>query len=126
MSVRITVNLGGLDRLKAALAAMPEELLEAIRKATDQSTALAADAIRGETPERTGRLERSITSTVRVMPAGAEGHISSSLRYARFVEFGTREHGRAQHMFLRGIKASEPAIQGLYRAAVDRVAATLE
>jgi hypothetical protein len=125
MGISINVDLSGVDRLRARMDAAPLELANAIFAATVKATDATAESIRGVTPVRTGRLASSIVSTVTKTPDGARGRISTNLRYARFVERGTREHGRAQLMFERGVKAEEPNIAEFYRSAIDSVVVTL-
>ena len=114
----------GTAELKAQLGALPGRLRHSAEDDTDRAVHLEAEAIRADTPHRTATLAGSVQVSVTRSADGARGRVSSDLRYAPFVEHGTRRHGAGRHMFERGSQQSQTVVEGLYRAAVDTVAAS--
>lgn len=119
MSLKVTV-IGG-ERLKGWLGRAPLEFPIALVEATKAAVALEAQQIKSDTPRATGSLAGSIGTKVKTTVEGAEGEVFSASRYARFVEFGTSQHGRARRMFARGLSSTRPATKDIYRSAVGRV-----
>lgn len=118
------VVIVGATQVEAKLGALPEQLHRAAHQATTQATTLEAQAIRAVTPRRSGTLIGSIETEVTQTADGARGRAFSDLRYAPFVDHGTRRHGAARQMFERGSQAAKSPGEDLYRAAVDEVAAS--
>jgi hypothetical protein len=125
MPIRLNVSLSGIEPFRARMDAAVQDLGAAVFDATVEGSDAIADAIIAASPERTGRLRQSWKTSVVRTPTGARGTISSSLRYARFVDRGTREHGKAQHMTERGIVTATPAVEAIYRSAVDKVVVSI-
>jgi hypothetical protein len=121
MPVSIQATTIGGERLKLWLARAPLEFRVGLFEATKAAVKLEAAQIRNDTPVLSGALRGSIGSKVKPTADGAEGEVYSTSQYARFVEFGTQQHGRAQRMFSRGASTTRPATKGIYRAAVHKV-----
>lgn len=117
------VTVIGVESLSAKLVRLPQEISQETVRATEHGVELEARAIAAVTPRRTGALAASIQTSTSSSPAGAQGRVYSDLRYATFVERGTRRHGPAQRMFERGSANARGQIDGLYFQAMDRVAA---
>ena len=120
--IKVNVSLEKEGPLSRWLVTAPVGFAEALRKATRLATPLMAGAIRTATPIRTGRLLGSISDDVQDTPTGAMGRIVTHIRYARYVEFGTREHGGPQRYFLKGSSSTMPAAKAIFDYEVRRVA----
>jgi len=121
MPVSMQATIIGGDRLKLWLTRAPREFQAGLFEATKAAVKLEGDQIRKDTPVLTGALQGSIGTKVKATADGAEGEVFSTSQYARFVDRGTRQHGRAQRMFERGAAETRPATKDIYRAAVGRV-----
>jgi hypothetical protein len=104
---------GNPYRLSAWLQASPVAFVSALRGATRMGINLLQQAIRPFTPVRTGLLMGNFRSSVRETPSGAFSKVASDVREGRYVEFGTKEHGEARHMYLKGSLASRESISGI-------------
>lgn len=120
--MRAQVQVRLKDRQIAALAAKmgvaPEVYTDAMHAATEAAIKVEVAAIEANTPIRTGLLTSSWKTNVKKLARSTRGLISNKVRYVNFVERGTREHGRAQRMVARGVAASRPAVDAIYRQAV--------
>lgn len=65
------------------------------------------------TPTRTGLLMSSKQTEVHAMVGGAWGKVFTHVGYAKYVEHGTEKHGRARHMYLRGLQIARPYLEYL-------------
>lgn len=122
MPVSMQVTIIGGERLKGWLMRAPIEFRVGLFEATKAAVELEASQVRNDTPRNTGSLAGSIGTKVKATAEGAEGEVFSTSQYARFVEFGTQQHGSAKRMFARGLSTTRPATKGVYRAAVGKVA----
>lgn len=90
----LTVTLIGFPEARARLAAIGDALAGRALVTSLQSAALLVqnDAAR-RAPVKTGNLRRSLhTEVLSSAPGYAAVAVGTNLRYARFVEFGTRAH----------------------------------
>lgn len=94
MTISTSVHIEGLEEVQRKFDGIPRELRgpameSAMRKAT---MIVAADAKRNA-PVDTGRLRASITPEVRnTWGSTVEGIVGSNVKYAPFMELGTRPH----------------------------------
>lgn len=124
MPISMQMTILGADRLKAWLIKAPVEFQVGLFEATKAAVKIEAAQIRSDTPELTGALAASEGTKVTQTADGVEGVVFSTSQYSRFVERGTRQHGRAQRMFARGASETRPATKDIYRVAVGRVVGT--
>lgn len=117
------VIVTGAREVEAKLRALPGQLRRGIWDATPRAADLEAQTIRSLTPQRTGTLAGGIHTEVTETADGAKAKVIDGVRYASFVDRGTAEHGRAQHMFERGSKQVRGQAEDLYRVAVDDIVA---
>lgn len=96
MTISLTFDIDGADRLIAGLAVAPAVLEAAKADAMTKSVFLLEAAVKGRTPRVTGRLFSSIHGEVNIGPA-LQGRVSTSVHYAPWVE-GGRGPVTAQHM----------------------------
>ena len=149
MTVEFRVNVDGIDRLIAGLAAAPAALDEAERQAMSRSVFVLEAAVKGRTPRVTGRLFSSIAGEVRMAPL-LQGRVSTSVSYGPFVEEGRgpiiakpghflrfrigglvifrRSVGPAagRHMFREGLAASRDQIKEIFRDSIKRAVALIK
>lgn len=136
--MRIQVQMVGDERLRIWLAATPVALKEAVWIGMEASVAVVAQRTRAVTPRLTGELAVSISTKVDRTSNGARGWVFSNVRYARFVEVGTKagrkrkrkRAGRSNtivgrrtkgvRMFRQGMKDGKPRVQAIFHSAVDR------
>lgn len=124
MPVHVEVEVLGESRLRGWLAAASGVFGASLFAATAKAVEIEANAIRADTPRLTGELVGSIGTKVTREGDGVKGEVFSTSQHARFVEFGTRQHGRAQRMFARGQGSSKTAVRAEFRSAVAKVADT--
>lgn len=154
MTVELTYDIDGADRIIAGLEIAPAVLEVAKTEAMTKSVFLLEGAVKARTPRVTGRLFASINGVVGVAPA-LQGRVSTSVRYAPWVEGGrgpiTATHMTAsgkpgylrfrsadgwvfrrtvgpaagRFMFREGLAASKPAIFQIFKDAMAKVAAVI-
>lgn len=112
--MRVTVQVIGADRVMRALRRAAREIGDLSGPTRAASRAVERTAVR-LAPRRTGRLARSIRTSV----AGGSGVISDRVRYASFVEYGTRNM-RAQP-FLRPALYTARVVEQYEQHADDAV-----
>ena len=88
MTVRIEVNVAGLDRLEEGLKVAPEVLEAESLQAMRRSVLLVEADVKALTPRRTGRLFASIGSSVRPGFGNLRGTVGTAVKYAPWVENG--------------------------------------
>lgn len=121
MPVILEINLTGEPRLASWLTAAPALFRAGLFGATTRAARMEADAIRADTPVRTGTMRGSIGTRITATATGARGEIYSTDAATRFVEYGTRNHGSAQRMFRRGVSASRGEVIEEFRSTVTRI-----
>lgn len=108
------VKIEGADRLASTLHAAAREI-----GASNTAARVAAEAIgttaRARAPRRTGRLRASIT--VRSEAMGAS--VGTSLRYAPFVNYGTR-HVAARPFLTGATETGSPLALAAYEQTVTK------
>ena len=82
---KVTMELKGFEAIQRTADAAPKLVQEASVDLVKQSSQATAQRARANAPVKTGRLQRSITSTAR----GLEGGVLIGAEYWRFVEYGT-------------------------------------
>lgn len=127
--IQVKVSILGTEKIIAAFTGAPERLNASLFAATVEATELARKAVEDVTPVWDGRvypgghqpgvLRGSIQGDVVKTSTGFTGTVHTDTSYARFVEFGTLEHGRAQRMFYRGVEASKPGIHAIFENSVS-------
>lgn len=145
-------KVGGVDRLKRKLQAIPEVARTEIAKAMEESAAEIVKFARGLAPVEDGDLQRSIGWTWGDAPKGAIvlGSVRASKTgnmvitiyagddrafYARWVEFGTKPHENgglftgsehpgtaAQPFFYPAYRAVRRSVRGRVSRAVTKAA----
>ena len=145
MTVELTYDIDGADRVLAALEVAPAVLEAAKTEAMTKSVFVLEAAVKARTPRVTGRLFSSIHGAVQIGPA-LQGRVATSVHYAPWVEGGRgpvfakpgkrlrfriggqtlfrRAVGPAlgRYMFREGLAASKPAIFQIFRDAMRKVA----
>ena len=145
MTAELTYDIDGADRVLVGLEVAPAVLEAAKVEAMGKSVFLLEAAVKARTPRVTGRLFSSINGAVQIGPA-LQGRVSTSVRYAPWVEGGRgpvtvrtakalrfRIDGRTifrrvvgpavgRYMFREGLAASKPAIFQIFRDAMRKVA----
>lgn len=123
MSDTLTVDTGQADQLAASLVEAADRLADPDTLLADIAAQLAADAS-ARAPRRTGALAGSGSIT----PGQVEGHparlLTWGVRYALFVNFGTR-YMRAQPFATDALDAAagaaEPQLRAWAETIVDQV-----
>ena len=90
-----------------------------------EGTAIIDASVAGFTPVRTGKLVASERSIVEKIFGGYRGRIMTDIRYARFVEFGTHEHGGPQRMYERGMRMARGSVEDSFRRHIGSMVARL-
>lgn len=108
-------EIKGLDELKKSLG-RKKMSIEQINKAVEAAVKVGYEDAVANCPRKTNTLANSIEKRVE----GTTGIVETKLRYAPFVEFGTKKHGPAQP-FMR--PAQEKARQTLFDEALKLVKA---
>lgn len=99
----LTIKLQGDKKLAAWLeAASGGEIDSVLYAAMDRAVPEVMRYVQKLTPTVTRALQSSITGNVRRTATKITGRVFSDLRYAPFVERGTRQHGPAHRMFATG------------------------
>lgn len=120
MAATLTIKLQGDKKLGAWLeAATGGEIDSVIYAAMDKAVPEVMRFVQSHTPALTGALQASITGNVRRTPAKITGRIFSDLRYAAFVERGTRQHGPARRMFATGRVEAAPGVHEQFLRALQ-------
>jgi len=140
--VSITFRVEGLDRVRRKLRGAGPVLRAEVGKAMAQSLLTIEGAVKERTPVDTGTLRRSIHSEIR---SELHGEVGTDLRYAPYVEVGTRPHwvpgwaiagwrrrhgmrpgaamfvsGKAHRMFEEGLKATAGKVRRFFNQAIAR------
>lgn len=88
----LSIRIEGLEELEALFAGSERIVHEELDRAMQRSTQrVRADVQRG-TPVDTGRLRSSITQEIQGRGAELRGVVGTNVKYAPFVEYGTRPH----------------------------------
>jgi phage gpG-like protein len=137
--MRLSITLAGDAKTMAALAAKPVALAAGMYRATEAAVKVMERKVRSDTPVLTGALAGSITTQVQQRGTGAVGYVYSNLRYARFVEVGTKRgrprkrprpgksdtiigrRTKGARMFRTGLKESKPVVVELYNVVVREI-----
>lgn len=118
--ISLKVEINDVAPMAAWLLAAPALADEELFSATAEGTRVMASAIAVNTPVRTGGLVGSEQTIIEKLANGARGRVLTTIRYGRFVEAGTREHGRAQRMFERGLRLSRSGVEDGYDRHIGR------
>jgi HK97 gp10 family phage protein len=114
-NVNITLDIQGLDRVRANFDKMPAKLLQNINGAITKAAFLLENRAKREAPVDTGRLMRSIN--VRSI-APFKQAVGPHVNYALYVHEGTRF--QKANPFLRRAAAAENAdIQRIFDEAIE-------
>lgn len=105
--MRISISIGGVDELLAALDALGD--VSALENGLAQAAHLVEEEAKAMCPVRTGNLRSSITSSA----DGLHAEVGTDCPYAAFVEFGTYR------------SAAKPYLVPAMLAARDAVAAAV-
>lgn len=121
----------GDERAVNLIASTQGRLNIAIREAMEIGTQIAYEQIFADTPvwagrvwaggHQPGQLRASIRKDVSQTAELTTGRVLTSTSWAPFVEGGTREHGRAQRMFQRGLQSSEAPIKQVFENSVHAI-----
>ncbi len=114
LTINIELDVQGASELQGWLLAEPAKLLRVIDETVSEGTDILGMTARPLTPVRTGFLTASQSQRVTESAFGAVGVVSFGARYARYVEHGTAEHGRAQRYALHTAEVSRPVIDALF------------
>ena len=92
--MRVSIEVGTLERLAAAFRRAPEIAQAEISRFMAAATAHLQGEVQQRTPTHHGTLRASIIGRVRPLPVGlgVEGVVGTSLAYAIPVELGTAPH----------------------------------
>lgn len=86
------VKISGLEEFKAAMARKSKALQAGLPDAVKEAVNAGYKTASSKAPQRTGELKGSLEKKI----SGLEGEVQTDLRYAHFVEFGTKAHGGPQ------------------------------
>ena len=86
------MQLEGDEQLRRALKEFPEATMRGARRGMRRAVIRVQRSARDNAPVDTGRLRQSIAYAVRTVGDSIRGIIGSAVKYAPFVEFGTRPH----------------------------------
>lgn len=146
----IGVQIHGLDELHKRFSKSKEILNEELEIALRRSVQRVQSDVKRETPVDTGRLRGSITSEVTGSGKSLKGIVGTNVKYAPYVEFGTRPHfpplsalevwarrhgttawnvaigiarkgTKAREMFKKGLDTNMGWVQKEFEAVADRV-----
>lgn len=131
----MATNDGGIGRLKARLAAIPQEVKEAVQPALTKQADQMAASMRGFVPVDDGDLQKSITVTQAgastppySQPGGSmtvpENAVAitvgnSDVRYGHLVEYGTTKMN-AQPYFWPAVRLHNVKAKKAIRSAIGR------
>lgn len=112
--MRISLDISGIDEVKASLDEYNKKLDEGIRKGLAQSGQLVKSAARANCPVDTGNLRRSITKQT----FDRRAVVGTNCDYAAYVEFGTCKM-RAKPYLVPALLDNKDAVVAAMRAAIE-------
>lgn len=118
--IDVSVEVKGIEAPRLWLMTAPVALLRDIHDTLHEAGPLLSRAVSANTDVDTGTLLSSEQLSIRDGAFGGSVRVWSELRYTRYVEHGTTEHGAAQFMFLRGVMVTRPTIERLFDYNIRR------
>ena len=118
----IQVDLKAIDKLQAAMKAMPKIVAEELGKAVRDLVLLVEGEAKRLCPVDTGNLRASITP---VIESWAEGYVGTNTNYAPYVEYGTRKMP-AQPFLEPAFQEGAKQAKRIFDAAMERAISRFE
>lgn len=150
----VGIKIEGLAELEGRFRDAPGVVESEIKRAMNRSVQRVLADVKRETPVDTGRLRSSITGRTEGSGAEIRGIVGTNVKYAAYVEFGTRPHWppikalevwarrhgttayqvalgiarhgtRAREMFRKGLESNVEWIKGEFEEVGERIARRL-
>lgn len=125
MPMRYEIQLKGVDEQILRLERLSTTAQRHMKVAMQRSVARIVSTVKPITPVDTGRLRRSIGGRSRVARGQVVGIVSTRVRYAGFVEFGTR-FMRPRRYMARGFRAARDTIRRYFQEAIRKIVRDLK